>query len=112
MDFELDADQLSRLMNIRSALTSVQEKLALTQIVTLLTVALEPGISVNELAERTGMPQQSASRHAAVLLGRYQNSLSAEPLEPLITQLVNIDDPRKRALFLTAAGVSLVRKFL
>lgn len=99
------------LCNVRDALMAVQSELSLPQLVALLTIALEPGLSVNDLADRIGLPQQTASRYVAVLLGRYETP-GQSPLHPLISQAVSEDDPRKRALFLTAAGQALVRRLL
>lgn len=97
-----------RLEALKEALGELQSDLSLAQVMTLLSVALEPGISVNNLAERLDVPQQTASRHVAVLLGRYQGTLSSSPPEPLLTQGVNEQDPRKRALFLNERGEEVV----
>jgi DNA-binding MarR family transcriptional regulator len=93
---------------MREALRSVQEALGLPQLVCLLTIALEPGLSVNELAERTGYPQQSASRYAALLLGRYENPVGQNISSPLIEQTINPSDPRKRSLHLTRSGEAFI----
>lgn len=97
------------LRDMRDALAGVQAELSLPQLVSLLTIAAEPGLSVNDLADRTGLPQQTASRYVAILLGRYETP-GQSPLHPLISQAVSEDDPRKRALFLTAAGEDLVSR--
>jgi DNA-binding MarR family transcriptional regulator len=82
------------------------EELTLPLALTLLAVAREPGLSVNQLAERIGAPQQTASRYAAILQGRYESSGAALNLAdaPLLVLEVSADDPRKRALFLTRQG--------
>ena|SRR5947207_1560834 len=97
-----------RLEALRQALGELQSDLSLVQVVTLLSVALDPGLSVNDLADRLGVPQQTASRHVAVLLGRYQSILNDAPAEPLLKQEVNAQDPRKRALFLNEKGRAVV----
>lgn len=89
----------------------VQAELSLPQLVALLTIAVEPGLSVNDLADRIGLPQQTASRYVAILLGRYETPGQSPP-HPLISQGVSEDDPRKRALFLTGLGENLVRRLL
>ena len=43
------------------------------ELVALLAVGVEAGLSVNELSERIGAPQQSTSRYVSVLTGRYPN---------------------------------------
>lgn len=100
------------LANLRDALAALQGSLSLAQLIALMTVAIEPGISVNELGDRLRIPQQSASRHVAVLTGRYQSELSDAPLDALIVQQINETDPRKRALYLTPAGDKLIANML
>jgi DNA-binding MarR family transcriptional regulator len=76
-------------------------------------VASNPGLSVNELAERLRISQQSASRHASFLMGRYTQSPGATfdfARTPLLSQSINPDDPRKRALHLTENGAALIAK--
>lgn len=100
------------LQTMQSALATVQGDVSLPQLVALLTVAVEPGLSVNDLADRTGSPQQTASRYVSILLGRYETAAGSGPSQPLISQGVSNDDPRKRALFLTEAGAQLVSHLL
>ena len=75
----------------------------------LLTIALRPGLSINELAEALQLPQQSASRYASILLGRVEDQLSDLIKSPYIAQSINDQDPRKRALNLTQAGLDYLR---
>jgi DNA-binding MarR family transcriptional regulator len=93
-----------RLLYLAAVLGRASPDLSLPQLVTVLTIALEPGLSVNDLAERLKIPQQSASRHVSVLLGRYQLAAEDATRPPLIEQTINPRDPRKRALYLTARG--------
>jgi DNA-binding MarR family transcriptional regulator len=92
----------------------MREGLSVEVLGALLTIALEPGISVNELAERLNAPQQTASRYASILLGRYQEpSLTKQPpKDPLVTQQVHTNDPRKRAMFLTDHGEEFITHLL
>ena len=109
----LRPSELAQLDRLRAAISPSQSSLSLAQLVTLLTIALEPGLSINELAERIGAPQQTASRHASVLLGRYQDpSTPGERHAALITQSVSSNDPRSRALFLSAAGWEFIFRIL
>jgi|SRR5712672_1135950 DNA-binding MarR family transcriptional regulator len=102
----------ARLAAIRQALVNLRSDLSLEHAISLVTIALEPGLSVNELADRIGAPQQSASRYAAALLGRYQNPLAETEREPLIIQRVNAEDPRKRALFLNDNGREVIARMM
>jgi DNA-binding MarR family transcriptional regulator len=87
---------------------SAAEHIGLPSLICLLQIALDEGVSVSDLAERVRAPQQSVSRYVSILLGRYQNSVSPAPIEPLIEQRINSADPRKRSLHLTRAGAELV----
>jgi DNA-binding MarR family transcriptional regulator len=104
------------LSQFREALKPVAvEGLSLEVLTALLTIALEPGLSVNELADRLNVPQQTASRHAAVLLGRYQDVHATDgqrPKWPLVVQEVHANDPRRRAMFLTERGNEFVETLL
>lgn len=97
-----NADKL-RLQTLCAALGTVGDELSLPLLRALLIVAIKPGLSVNELADHLSVPQQSASRYVSVLLGRYENVITG-PSQALISQEVNPHEPRKRALYLSAAG--------
>lgn len=109
-----EQEDTKRLERLSRALKPVQETLALPTLLALIEIGKSPGMSVNELAERIGSPQQTASRHAAILLGRYQTSTATNAPRPmpLIAQEVKADDPRSRALFLTTDGKALIRTLL
>lgn len=97
---------------LRGALMILQHSLSLPHLLVLLTIRLRQGLSVNELAECLNIPQQSASRHVALLTGRYQTEVSSPFPEPLISQRINETDPRKRALYLSDAGESLIERLM
>ncbi|TIO06899.1 MAG: hypothetical protein E5X88_21020 [Mesorhizobium sp.] len=99
---DINATQRARLLRLKDAIASLRG-LNLDHLVSLLTIAADPGLSVNELAEKTNTPQASASRYVAVLAGRYQTD-AAEPPIALVTQEISADDPRRRALYLTPEG--------
>ena len=114
---QLTDAHLSQLVALANALRPLQADLSLSQLLALIAIAVEPGLSVNELADRLNIPQQTASRHVAGLLGRYQLA-SAEAadarskMDPLIKQEINSEDPRRRALFLSDDGQQLLEKFV
>jgi DNA-binding MarR family transcriptional regulator len=105
-------DEAARLNVIRKALLSLPAGLSLEHAISLLTVALEPGLSVNELADRIRCPQQSASRYASALLGRYRSLVTEIEREPLIVQQINPEDPRRRALFLNENGRDVIDRMI
>jgi DNA-binding MarR family transcriptional regulator len=102
----------TRLVSLRAVLAAAQTTLSLSQLPVLIAVALEPGLSVNDLAERVGAPQQTASRYASVLLGRYEDVSRAESVAALLKQDVSVKDPRSRALYLTDHGWQVIGKLL
>lgn len=100
-----------RLAAVSDALKPWQATLSLSQVLALTEVAQTPGLSVNELAERLGLPQQTVSRHVAILLGRYQTTSEAGPtnMTAFIRQEISTSDPRRRALFLSGDGLALLK---
>lgn len=108
----MQPDDQSRLAGLYAALKKAQDDLSLPQFVALLAVASTPGLSVNELAERTSVPQQSTSRYVSVLMGRYSDQAAGTDNRPFITQEVKQDDPRSRALYLADRGRELIREIL
>ncbi len=109
--FAISHGDQHRLVALRAALMPLQEQLSLAHLVTLLTIAVDPGLSVTDLADRTTTPQATVSRYVSVLLGRYQ-APGAKSIIPLITQEISADDPRRRALFLTDHGRKIVMTIL
>jgi DNA-binding MarR family transcriptional regulator len=103
------------LRGMLAALEPIQADLSMAQLLALIRIALEPGLSVNELADRMQCPQQTASRHVAALLGRYETSSESQntgrsQLDPLISQEISQTDPRRRALFISTQGRTLLKK--
>lgn len=97
---------------LRALLSAVPDDLALPQLRALVAIAAEPGLSVSDLAERVGVPQQTASRYVAVLLGRYQDALEHGRQRVLVEQRISEEDPRRRALFLSDEGTNLLSSII
>lgn len=106
-----DRKEAGVLSALQSSLMQVQAELSLAELIGLIVVRLNPGISVNELAELTRLPQQTASRHVGRLSGRYQSVLGPE-VPALLELRISEADPRRRALFLTAAGEDYVGRVI
>jgi DNA-binding MarR family transcriptional regulator len=73
----------------------------------LLTIAREPGLTMQTLAKRTGLAQSSCSRNVAML------SLWHRLKKPGFDLVESVDDPRERRrkiIFLTLKGQRLVTK--
>jgi DNA-binding MarR family transcriptional regulator len=111
MNDDFSDREYDRLGALSEALGGWQAVLSLSQVLALIAIARNPGLSVNELAESLGLPQQTVSRHVAILLGRYQTSAELTPasLATLIRQEISASDPRRRALFLSDDGVALLK---
>jgi DNA-binding MarR family transcriptional regulator len=103
-----NSSELRVLESLRSFVVRSKD-LPTSSLLALLTIALRPGLSINELAEALNMPQQSASRYASILLGRTEDQLTTLIKSPYISQSINDQDPRKRALNLTPAGIEYLR---
>jgi DNA-binding MarR family transcriptional regulator len=103
--------EYDRLGAISEALAPWQSVLSLPQVLALIAIARTPGLSVNELAESLGLPQQTVSRHVAVLLGRYQATPDTPPagVPTFIRQEISASDPRRRALFLSEDGLVVLK---
>jgi DNA-binding MarR family transcriptional regulator len=108
MKADFTVSEASRLDAIFKALTKWQAEISLPQALALIVIAKNPGLSVNELAEKLDQPQQTVSRHVSVLLGRYQTSETIVP-RAFIRQEINVNDPRSRALFLAPDGQSFLK---
>ena len=108
-DVSAPIDGIERLAQIFAA---VPITLGLPQLQAIVVVGASPGLSVNELAERLNVPQQTASRYVAQLTGRYQEIGETSLPEPMIEQRVSLSDPRKRALYLTWHGRTTIEKLI
>lgn len=93
---------------VRAVLKEASSKLSLPQLLLLLIIAEKPGLSVNELSELTSLSQPVASRTLGILMGRYEGSEGTSV--QLVDQRINNQDPRRRALFLTEEGETLVKE--
>jgi DNA-binding MarR family transcriptional regulator len=106
---------LTALTTIDRLLHQIDDELGLQLNRALLQVALYPGQSINELAQRLAVPQQTASRYVAVLQGRYElpsASSSVIARNPLVTLEISGTDPRRRAIFLTPDGKKRINRLL
>jgi DNA-binding MarR family transcriptional regulator len=114
----IEGKRRNKLTKLIRGLEPLQKELSLPQLLTLLQIAVSPGLSVNDLAEKLGIPQQTASRHVSALLGRYQGTPAGSDLterstlDPLIVQEINQNDPRSRALFVSEQGDVFLEKLV
>lgn len=107
----LSGTHSGRLRALRDALIPLQERVGLPQLVCLVAIAAEPGLSVSELAKRTNTPQGSASRYVSFLLDRYETG-EGRSLGQVISQEISQHDPRRRALYLNPKGQEIVESLL
>lgn len=111
MSLNTDSSFNERLAFLQSCLEQM-DGISTIAVMALITITQRPGISVNELAELLRVPQQSASRCVSVLLGRYSDIGEENLLPVFISQTINENDPRKRSLAPTAAGIRFLTKML
>lgn len=106
-------EELKKLSSFARALSKWQSAVTLPQVLALVVIARQPGLSVNELAEILKLPQQTASRHVATLLGRYQTpETEAAGGAVFVRQEINPADPRRRALFLSDDGIKCLKALI
>jgi DNA-binding MarR family transcriptional regulator len=108
-EFDLPFEQIR---SLRAVLRAVPDGLGLGQLAALLAVAAEPGLSVTDLSDCIDAPQQTGSRYAAQLMGRYQDDFGRDQPNPLVEQRVSVADPRKRALYITPRGREVVKAII
>lgn len=103
----------ARLALLARLLDQIESDLGLPLTRALISVALKPGSSINDLADQLNVPQQTASRYIAVLQGRYESpNGSIDTRAPLVSLEISQNDPRRRALFVTPEGKKRVAKLL
>ena len=109
---KLEAARLGALLTV---LHSMDGDLSLPLLLTLVAVAWQPGMSINGLAKRIQVPQQTASRYVAILQGRYHLSnagMNSFSDKPLLSLQVSTNDPRRRALFVTSHGNDVLKRII
>lgn len=104
------ATYLPIVRGLSKTLSQLDRNLSVPQIKMLLEIAMAPGLSVNEMSERTSIPQQTVSRNLGILQGRYMPVGADAGYQPktLISMTISTDDPRRRALYLTEDGAAVV----
>lgn len=97
-------------MAFDAALKVAEPDLGIPLLRTLIAIYLNPNLSVTELAETIGVPQQTASRYVAILQGRYQtmDATSSFSRDPLLTTRPSSSDLRRYELVLTTRGVTKI----
>jgi DNA-binding MarR family transcriptional regulator len=99
---------------LNEGLKKAEPELSIPLLRTLLAVAVNENLSVNELADHIEVPQQTASRYVAILQGRYQTSEAGASLAraPLLTHRASSTDLRRYELVLTPKGGARVQAIL
>ena len=96
-----------------AGLKAAEPDLSIPLLRTLIAVFLNTNLSINDLAEAIGVPQQTASRYVAILQGRYQPSDSNSFVRaPLLTHKPSPGDMRRYELKLTPHGAKRIDKIL
>lgn len=97
--------RLVQLVHTLGLLKDICPTMSIQHAVALLRVAIQPGLSVTQLAESSGAPLASTSRHVKALR-------EAAPKVPALVVSGFGKDERTKAVFLTDDGRQLVGKLL
>jgi DNA-binding MarR family transcriptional regulator len=104
---------LGRLLAVIEEFRKLDAEMPAQTIGTLLCVAVEPGISVSELAKRLNLKRSAASRNVAALSAQRSKSSASRKGYGLIAYKDDPDDSRRWTLHLTEKGeqfVAVIRK--
>lgn len=104
-----DRQALSRILRILKQFRELDSEMQIPQAVTLLTIALNEGISLTELSERTQQATSSASRNVAALSAVHR---AGKPGHGLV---LNREDPverRRKQHVLTPKGRTFIMKLV
>jgi DNA-binding MarR family transcriptional regulator len=97
--------RLVQLVHVLDILKAICPTMSIQHAVALLRVAIQPGLSVTQLAESSRVPLASTSRHVRALR-------MATPKVPALVVSGFGKDDRTKAVLLTADGQHLVSKLL
>ena len=104
-----DTTKLRSLLNVLGEFRALDSEMQMQQAVTLLTIALTEGLTLNELTDRTQQASSSASRNVAALSSRNRNGKAGHGL------VINKEDPvdiRKKLHHLTPKGETFVQRLV
>lgn len=104
-----DRKELNRFMLILEQFRQIDAEMPLQQVITLITVALNPGVTVSEIARIAGNTLSSASRHVEAL-GPYRPA-KKKGRELLIDDYDAVDR-RAKIIHLTPKGVLVIKSLL
>jgi len=114
------ANMTARLLAFAQVLVEEDIAMSVEELLCFLTVAAHPGLSVGELAQQTGLPQSTVSRHLKRLCARPRRSKGQfGPLQweldvgenPMLEQRVHPTNGKQRALHVTRHGEALLDRF-
>lgn len=104
-----DRRALNRLLRVLEQFRSLDSEMQMPQAVTLLTIALNEGISLSDLTERTQQATSSASRNVASLSALHRKGKPGHGL------VVNREDPaerRRKQHLLTPKGKAFIEQLI
>lgn len=101
--------QLRQLLELLNEFRDLDSEMQMPQAVTLVTVALDEGLALGEIAERTQQAMSSASRNVASLSQVHRKGKPGHGL------IINKEDPnerRRKQHLLTPKGLAFVRRLI
>ncbi len=104
-----EREKLAQLLKLINEFRALDSEMQMQQAATLITVALNEGVALNELAERTQLAMSSASRNVASLSPVRKKGVAGHGL------IISNEDPeeRRRKLHtMTPKGVTFVRRLV
>jgi DNA-binding MarR family transcriptional regulator len=104
-----DRQVLSRVLRVLEQFRALDSEMQMPQAVTLLTIALNEGISLAELTEKTAQATSSASRNVASLSTVHRKGKPGHGL------VINKEDPierRRKQHLLTPKGKTFIKQLI
>lgn len=104
-----DRQTLSQTLKVLEQFRTLDSEMQMPQAVTLLTIALNEGISLTDLTEKTSQATSSASRNVAALSSHHR---AGKPGHGLV---LNREDPverRRKQHVLTSKGKAFIKKLV
>jgi DNA-binding MarR family transcriptional regulator len=98
--------KLKKLQSILQELTAIDPEFPIQWAIVLIEIAFEEGISLKDVAERTGISMSVMSR----TIGALSNSRRMGKPYGLVNVRASKEDLRRKELFLTAKGKKLAEK--
>jgi DNA-binding MarR family transcriptional regulator len=106
MTTKINAKKLKKLQAILQELTAIDAEFPIQWVLVFIEIAMEEGVSLKDVAERTGISMSVMSR----TIGALSNARRMGKPYGLVVVKLAKDDRRRKELFLSAKGKKLAEK--